>query len=50
MGDITEMILDGELCEECGGYIDGKAPGYPRKCNDCKGGGDEEQIAALNRR
>lgn len=38
MGDIAEMILMGVLCEECGAYIgDDEAPGYPRKCNDCKG-------------
>ena len=34
MGEITDMILDGILCEECGGYI-GEAVGYPRSC--CSG-------------
>lgn len=39
MGDVVEMILDGILCEVCGGYIeDDETPGHPRKCEDC---GDE---------
>lgn len=36
MGEIAEMMLEGELCEQCGTYIKGPSPGYPRKCNDCK--------------
>lgn len=36
MGDVSEMILAGVLCEQCGGAIgDGQAPGHPRKCSDC---------------
>lgn len=34
MGEISEMYLDGTLCEECGSYI-GEAVHYPRKCEDC---------------
>lgn len=34
MGEITEMILDGILCELCGVYI-GNACGYTRKCVNC---------------
>jgi hypothetical protein len=30
------MILNGELCESCAGYIDNDEPGYPRKCSSCK--------------
>jgi len=35
MGEISDMIIDGILCQECGGYI-GEAVGYPRSCNSCK--------------
>ena len=34
MGDVTEMILDGILCDSCGGYT-GKACGHPTKCSSC---------------
>lgn len=36
MGDISEMMLDGTLCESCGVYIDDNPQGVPRKCSDCK--------------
>ena len=36
MGDNADNILDGFSCESCGCYIDGKAPGYPRLCNNCE--------------
>lgn len=35
MGDIADMILEGELCECCGVYM-GDACGYPRKCAGCR--------------
>jgi hypothetical protein len=37
MGEITEMVLDGILCESCGVYIDdGEIPGHPRRCKGCE--------------
>lgn len=39
MGETTEMILDGLLCQVCGSFIEGEEPGYPRNCEDCE---DEE--------
>lgn len=36
MGEVTDMILDGILCEECGEYIDDDETGYPRKCAACE--------------
>lgn len=36
MGDIADMMLEGVLCEGCGVYLKGDAPGYPRQCADCK--------------
>lgn len=35
MGEISDMMLDGTLCHQCGAYIGG-AVGYARTCNDCK--------------
>ncbi len=34
MGEITEMILEGILCQECGEYI-GDGDGFPVFCSDC---------------
>lgn len=36
MGEVAEMMLDGTLCERCGGIIDGDTPGFPRLCEDCQ--------------
>jgi hypothetical protein len=36
MGDISEMILDGILCEGCGDLVDGAPTGHPRKCVSCR--------------
>ena len=35
MGEISEIMLDGTLCQECGQYI-GPSDGYPRKCEMCR--------------
>lgn len=35
MGDFVEMILDGDLCESCGEYIDEPGYGIPRRCAGC---------------
>ena len=37
MGEMADMIIDGTVCEECGAFLDGAMPGYPRKCSDCGG-------------
>jgi hypothetical protein len=36
MGDIANLVLEGYLCQYCGGYIDGEEPGYQRYCDLCK--------------
>ena len=42
MGEMTEMVLDGLLCQVCGGVIDGGESGYPRYCSDeCEAAHDE---------
>lgn len=35
MGDITDMILDGTLCEVCGELMDDGCE-YPHKCPSCQ--------------
>lgn len=35
MGDISDMMLDGTLCELCGQYV-GDAVGYPVQCSSCQ--------------
>lgn len=32
---MTELMLEGVVCQRCGSYIDGEAPGYPRACDGC---------------
>lgn len=34
MGDVSDMIMEGILCEGCGVYI-GEGNGYPQKCGSC---------------
>lgn len=37
MGEMAELILEGEVCEICGEeFMDNKAPGHPRRCESCK--------------
>lgn len=52
MGEVSELIQDGILCDQCGGFIgkekleslgvefDGNdiltSPGYPISCDDCE--------------
>lgn len=35
MSEVTELILDGILCEQCGQLVDIEPVGYPRRCEDC---------------
>lgn len=32
----AEAIVEGLMCEDCGCLVDGDAPGFPRKCKECK--------------
>lgn len=34
---MTELVLEGVICQSCGEFIDGAVVGYPRDCDDCKG-------------
>ena len=41
MGEITEMILEGILCEICGTYLeDHEEKPYPHSCYDCESEGE----------
>ena len=41
MSEIVDMMLEGIICQYCGGFIDGCAPGYPRSCG-CNGEDTED--------
>jgi len=42
MGEIADMMLEGDLCIQCGVWMDDEGgDGYPRKCGDCAS--EEEQ-------
>lgn len=37
MGEVTEMILEGMLCEICGAFLnDSDDKPYPHKCKQCE--------------
>lgn len=36
MGEYAEMMLEGIVCEGCGEFMGGGAPGYPRRCRGCQ--------------
>ena len=36
MSEMVDLMLNGVLCEVCGGLIDGECSGFPRKCEDCE--------------
>lgn len=35
MGEIADMIVNGDMCEGCGVWL-GEGDGYPRRCDSCK--------------
>lgn len=50
MGEISEMMCDGTLCQCCGEYIESKMPaqGIPRFCWDCMPEEDKARIKKSN--
>lgn len=40
MGDTSELMMEGVLCQACGGLVDeaGEGAGHPRNCADCDRG------------
>lgn len=37
MGEYAEMVIEGVLCQECHGVVDGDEAGFPRTCDECEG-------------
>lgn len=35
MGEMADGMIDGLFCQECGDFIDGDEPGFPRTCENC---------------
>lgn len=35
MGDIADMVIEGDLCEQCGMYLDDDED-YPHLCPGCE--------------
>lgn len=54
MGDIADMMVNGDMCEGCGEWL-GEGGGYPRRCSSCGGGpthevcGGEEEYRGVKR-
>jgi hypothetical protein len=42
MGEISDMMLDGTLCEVCGEFID-EDGGFPRLCASCSREADKSE-------
>lgn len=45
MGEIADLMLDGEMCQECGEFIE-PALGYPGLCAGCSGRTRDREQAA----
>lgn len=41
MSQVVDDMFDGFICQRCGSFVDGEAPGYPRDCVDCESEADE---------
>lgn len=35
MGDLADMAMSGEMCQQCGAYMGGGGYGFPRSCGGC---------------
>lgn len=42
MGEIAELMINGDICEGCGVELQGAGDGYPRRCVAC--GGDTPEF------
>lgn len=36
MGDIADMMLEGEMCSQCGEILEGGGAGFARLCRGCR--------------
>lgn len=37
MGEIADLMINGDICEGCGCELDGEGDGFPRRCAGCGG-------------
>ncbi len=37
MGEIADLMVNGDICEGCGVELQGEGDGYPRRCAGCGG-------------
>ncbi len=37
MGEIADLMINGDICEGCGCELDGEGNGFPRRCSGCGG-------------
>lgn len=49
MGDISDLMLDGTLCECCGVYMGDGGIDTPRRCRGCLPSRDERKAANIAR-
>jgi tRNA(Ile2) C34 agmatinyltransferase TiaS len=42
MGDIADLMLNGDICDQCGVELEGEGMGFPRRCTGCGGKTPEE--------
>jgi len=35
MGEISDLMINGDICEGCGVNLPGHGEGFPRYCRDC---------------
>lgn len=35
MGEIADLMINGDICEQCGVELGSEGDGYPRLCADC---------------
>lgn len=44
MGEISDMMIDGTMCQVCGVFLNEEGPGYPVTCGGCSDFPDAEQV------
>jgi tRNA(Ile2) C34 agmatinyltransferase TiaS len=42
MGEIADLMINGDICESCGVELEGEGSGFPRRCLACGGKTPEE--------
>lgn len=48
MGEIADMMLEGDLCQVCGCYMEG-GDGFPQTCPACRAEAEEQSQAEPKR-